>query len=227
MRALDPSTFIGYTYGSLKIVSEAKRAASGRRRITAICQCGVMKDYDLTNLKNGTTVSCGCHKLKICIERLTKHGLRGHPLSSIWKNIKGRCERKSHPRYPDYGALGVRMCQEWREDFKVFHDWCINNGWKKGLDLDKDIIAKKLGVPPLLYSPDRCCFVTRRENNGERRSNIWLEHDGKKMIISNWERELGLNSGVIKRRLKRGWSIAEALSTPKLKGGQKIKNRRS
>lgn len=72
-----------------------------------------------------------------------KHGLSKHPLHNVWHGIKCRCYGKSSKGYNNYGALGVIMCDEWKNNFKSFYDWAISNGWEKGLQIDKDIKAKK------------------------------------------------------------------------------------
>jgi hypothetical protein len=42
----------------------------------------------------------------------------------------------------------------------------------------------------------------------------FLEHLGKRQSLSAWARELGLSKGAIFQRIKRGWTVERALSTP-------------
>jgi len=72
--------------------------------------------------------------------------------------MKQRCYNKNNKNYKWYGAKGVRVCDSW-QTFANFHKWAVNNGYKKGLHLDKDI--KGNGK---LYSPESCCFVTPKKN---------------------------------------------------------------
>jgi hypothetical protein len=46
----------------------------------------------------------------------------------------------------NYGGIGVRMCQDWINDFMSFYNWAIVNGWKRGMQIDKDIKARKIGI---------------------------------------------------------------------------------
>lgn len=40
-----------------------------------------------------------------------------------------------------------------------------------------------------------------------------LEHDGKRLTISQWSKETGLSAGTIRDRLKTGWGVDKALTT--------------
>jgi len=85
-----------------------------------------------------------------------------HPLYQVWAGIKDRCYNTNCKTFNRYGGRGVVICEEWKNNFKKFYDWAINNGWEQGLEIDKDVKAKELGIPPLLYSPEMCCFVTKK-----------------------------------------------------------------
>jgi hypothetical protein len=140
------------------------------------------------------------------------HGLTNHPLYLIWNGIKSRCYNKNHAQYKDYGARGIEMCDEWNFDFKAFFDWCINNGWSKGLQIDKDI--KGDGK---LYSPDTCCIVTAKDNSSKRRSNVIVEYEGEKLTLKQVSIKLNLNYKLMSERMKKGWSFEKSMKTPLLK----------
>lgn len=54
------------------------------------------------------------------------HGLSKHPIHSIWTNIKSRCYNKNVPHFKTYGARGIKVCDEWKGDFKAFYDYVIS-----------------------------------------------------------------------------------------------------
>ncbi len=212
MRLQPAEEFLNKRYHRLLITHDMGfNKVLAKRRILAICDCGDIREYSLGNLKNGSTKSCGCHLNDLCVERLTKHGLRYHPLYTIWRNIKRRCYKETSKRYADYGGRGIKMCEEWKNSVVVFYDWCISNGWEQGLDMDRENNDGD-------YDPGNCRFVTRKVGNSNKRSNIWIEYNGRKMIASDWARELGLNYGVITRRLKKGYPIHEVLYTGNFMG---------
>ena len=42
----------------------------------------------------------------------------------------------------------------------------------------------------------------------------YITHNGETKTLSDWNRELGFKRSVIPERLKRGWTVEEALSIP-------------
>ena len=45
----------------------------------------------------------------------------------IWRNMVGRCYKTSHPQYESYGARGIEVAPEWRDDPQSFIDWIDEN----------------------------------------------------------------------------------------------------
>lgn len=64
------------------------------------------------------------------------------------------------------------------------------------------------------YSPENCKWATKVEQGNNRRTNKFLEHEGRRMTMANWARELGCNRDVIYTRIKAGWSVEKTLTTP-------------
>ncbi len=179
------------------------------------CQCGEVKKISIYKANIGETRSCGCYQREVATKDSTTHGLTGHPIWSLHRDIRNRCYSTKVESYPDYGGRGVVMCDEWRNDFMSFYNWCIANGWRKGLQIDKDIKAKELGVEALLYSPERCQFVTPKKNSNNRRSNRYIEHNGITKTLMEWSEIVGINQGTIHSRLSRGWSVERAFKVGK------------
>lgn len=158
----------GQKFGRLIVI---RRVKSKTQMIFWYCKCDCGDEAVVSggNLRQGITKSCGCLQSEFTVSRNTTHGLRKHPLYRVWASIFDRCTRPYATSYPRYGAKGVSICKEWY-DFKNFYDWAIANGWRKGLQIDKDIIPKQLGIPALLYSPEMCSIVTVKENSRHTRT---------------------------------------------------------
>lgn len=155
------NNFIGKTFNNLTIIEDLGRD-NKRRWAKAICICGTIRRYRVDNLKDGTIKSCGCIGKKLFEKNRLKgtHNLTNHPLYSVWEGIKKRCYNQNNKSYPNYGGKGVIVCEDWLKNFKAFYDWAIVNGYKKGLEIDKDKLApSKTGN---LYCPEYCCFYYER-----------------------------------------------------------------
>lgn len=59
-----------------------------------------------------------------------------------------RCYNASSVAYKDFGGKGIGVCEEWH-DREIFKKWCIDNGWRKGLRVNRIDSSKG-------YSPDNC-----------------------------------------------------------------------
>ena len=95
-----------------------------------------------------------------------KHGLRKHPLYRFWANMKQRCYNPNGPKYHLWGGKGVRVCEEWRNDFIAFRDWAMANGWQQGLTIDR---INSDGD----YCPENCRWVdsaTQAANRSVRKN---------------------------------------------------------
>lgn len=177
------------------------------------CICGNLVEKVIDAVKRGSTKSCGCLNTESIIKRRRTHGLSGTPIYDLWATVKNRCYNVNEPSYPEYGGRGVIMCDEWKNDPAAFVEWAKKNGWKKGLQIDKDIIAMKLRLEPLLYSPDRCQFVTAKTNGTATRKSRYIEYNGVTKTLAQWSDELGIGRSTILLRLDvYGYSIEKALT---------------
>lgn len=195
---------VGKKYNNLLIISESGTVVlekngkkSYKRMVSAVCDCGKIKDYHVKLILNNTTKSCGCKRIEFISKYNYKHGYDfTHPLYKTWMNMKTRCYDENAKGYKWYGGSGVTVCDEWRNDYKSFYDWAILNGWAKGLQIDKDINGNGK-----LYSPENCCFVDSKTNCNNRRNSRILEYNGVSKTVSQWSECLGINQNTLRSRL--------------------------
>jgi len=153
------SEIIGKT-GNWQVLEELDKVrVNGRliRKVRCKCVCGKIKEVLFTHLRFGKSTSCGC----IVLHTKT-HGLTKHKLYGVWSSMKQRCYDKNKPRYKDWGGRGIIVSEKWRNDFMEFYNWCIENGYEKGLQIDR---INNDGN----YGPENCRFVTAKVNSQNRR----------------------------------------------------------
>lgn len=122
-RALD---ITGEVYGKLTAISRTSNKNNNGCYIWLFkCSCGEEVLRDIGNLRFRRDCACckSC-KLKAISARTTTHGMsqKGNKTYKSWSKIKERCFNKNDQDYYNYGALGIIMCDEWRNDFKAFYD---------------------------------------------------------------------------------------------------------
>jgi hypothetical protein len=162
MGRLDYPSMIGEKHNKLTFLGDVE-IRKGKTFLKVRCDCGVEKFIDGPGWRNGITKSCGC-------EMYPKTHYGKHPLYAVWQTMKSRCYKPKACEYHNYGAIGVRVCVEWRYSFVAFFNWAIANGWEKGLQLDKDKKSRDLGLEGKMYSPEWCSFLTPAQNSREKRT---------------------------------------------------------
>ena len=81
---------------------------------------------------------------------------------SVWIAMLGRCYKTTDKAYKNYGAIGVKVCEEWK-CFANFQKWYNENIYEienEKVHLDKDILVDGNNI----YSPETCIFVPQRIN---------------------------------------------------------------
>lgn len=77
----------------------------------------------VSNVKSGNAKSCGCMRYINAASSRRSHGMSRHWLYSVWGNLVARCYDPNNPSYCNYGDRGIKMCDEWRNNFKAFYDY--------------------------------------------------------------------------------------------------------
>lgn len=196
---------IGKTFNRLTVIQYQN--INNKSYWNCICSCGNHKLIYHTKLITGHTRSCGCLKSDSLKQIASTHGLSRHPLYSVYTDIKTRCYNENDKQFKDYGGRGIKVCDEWLNDFATFHDWCLSNGYAKELQIDRKNNDGN-------YEPDNCRFVTRSENCNNKRNNKVLYFNNKSLTIAQWAKELKLDRRIIEHRIKRGWSVENTLTRP-------------
>ena len=195
----------GQRFGRLLVTGRAPNKGNGMKKRTAWfcrCDCGVTTASLASNLKRGLSKSCGC--LRNDTKATLSHGMSGTLTYSSWTAMKTRCLYSAHDSFQKYSAFGI--CPQWIDSFETFFADMGERPGKKHSIERRDNAAG--------YSPENCYWATRTEQANNRKSSHYVEYAGERMTIAQWSRRTGTNQEMIRRRIKRGWSIQDALFEP-------------
>ena len=137
-----------------------------------------------------------------------KHGLRKHALYATWCNMKARCDNKKHPQYHDYGGRGISYTCAW-SDFAVF---LADVGEKPYPEATLDRINNDGD-----YAPENTRWADRHTQRVNSRQITEVTIGTTTRRIMEWCEEYNISIGAVHRRIKKGMSMVDAITTPKAK----------
>lgn len=203
----------GKRFGMWTVVSRAEdKIIVGNRHIrhwNCICDCGTERVVQEQSLTSGKSTGCGCRRMQKMHEAArickTTHGMTDTRLYRIHRHIINRCTNPNDISYKNYGARGIKICDEWLS-FESFATWAMNNGYSDSLTIDR---IDHNGD----YTPDNCRWATVKEQNYNKRSLQIYEYKGEKHCIAEWAEIFHMNYKKLWKRLHSGWDIEKALTT--------------
>ena len=144
-----------------------------------------------------------------------RHGKRDYPEYLVWTEMKQRCLNNKHTHFKFYGGRGITVCDEWRRSFQAF----IRDMGRRppGMTLDRIDSNKD-------YTPSNCRWTTWDVQRRNKRNNVWLEFDGKRLTLEDWSKLTEISTGTLRQRLfDYHWTLQRALTEPP--GTQRSSNR--
>lgn len=182
-----------------------ERFPSGSRYEKWICKCdcGNIVSINKKNFMSGSSMSCGCAVSEANSRRLKTHGDRKSRLYNTWCNIKSRCYNPNNQDFARYGGRGISMFGPWKNNYSIFMEWAIKNGYDDSLSIDRIDVDGD-------YCPDNCRWVDMAVQANNRSNTIYIEYNGELHTCSEWAKIMGINYDTLNDRYHRGL-IGEAL----------------
>lgn len=196
---------IGKKFGRLTVLEELKERTKSREiKYKCLCDCGKYTNVRGSLLRNGEIKSCGCLQRETVTKINTKHGKSHNKLYDTYNNMIQRCNNSNNSQYTNYGGRGIKVCDEWKNNFIAFYSWSMDNGYSDGLTIDR---IDNNGN----YEPDNCRWVDYKTQNNNERSNVYITYKGMTKTLQQWSEYLNVDYGTIRTRHKKGWSDEECL----------------
>ena len=199
----------GKRFGHLEVIGIEKGG------FTCRCDCGNVRMIKPAFLFNKKMVCCGLS----CKHHMESYDRRSrHPLYGTWHSMIQRCYSEKSHGYRIYGGRGIKVCDEWKNDFWAFVKWAESNGYEKGLSIDR---INGDGN----YEPGNCRWATAKQQRENARDPYTLtpfiadgkrgkqyEINGESHNLGYWCDSYGVLEATVKYRLKMGCSLEEALT---------------
>lgn len=191
---------VGQRFGRLTVVEFA--GVRGRNSYwKCVCDCGETIVTKSSYLTSGDTKSCGCLKLERISNLTAKHNMSKTKIFGVWATMLRRCFTPTNKKFSDYGGRGIKVCDEWRDNFKAFYEYVSNleHYGEEGYSLDR---INNDGD----YEPGNVRWATLKEQGRNKRNNVFVEYDGEKMTLKEAADRSGLKYSTLYRRYCQGWN---------------------
>lgn len=188
----------GDVFGRLTVIHPRAAVKHKAYHHLCRCECGTEKLIMASNLTLGKSKSCGCLSREVTGKRATTHGMSKSDEYATWNRMWSRCTNPIVDRYPNYGGRGISVCKEW-ESFEQFY---ADMGAKPSKAHSIGRIDNDAN-----YCKENCRWETALEQGANISTNVFIEHDGLRLTVSQWARKLGISVGTLQQRRRAGMPI--------------------
>jgi hypothetical protein len=197
----------GKLFGNLTALS---RVGYASRNPTWLCRCTCGQEVVVRGdrLRGGLRKSCARHGHFWRPPTVRSPGLTlRYPAEyKVWRGMRERCERKNNASYSKYGGIGVRVCAFWKEFKNFFESMGPRPSPAHSIDRYPDCRGN--------YEPLNCRWATKDEQKRNMRNNVWVEHEGERLLLIDLLERVHINKTVVRSRLNQSWSLADAITVP-------------
>ena len=202
----------GRRFGRLTVMEFYDHNKYGQPRWLCKCDCGNTKILTGSDLRSGSTSSCGCLWRERIIAAKTTHGMSRSEVYAEYKDMKSRCYNENAHNYSYYGGRGIKICDRWRDDIREFYNdvSMLPNFGEEGYTLDR---IDNDGD----YEPDNVRWATHKEQSNNRRPRIGdriYRYDGEMRSLREISNMTGISYSTLSNRLLKGWPPERAFHTP-------------
>lgn len=133
------------------------------------------------------------------------HGRTKTPEYRRWAAMLSRCRNPNDAGYYLYGGRGITVCAEWQNE-GGFERWLAEMGKLPHPDFSIDRIDNSRG-----YEPGNVRWASPKQQAGNTRQAKPFTHKGVTLSQNAWCHKRGISCSTFYRRLRSGWTVAEAL----------------
>jgi len=116
-----------------------------------------------------------------------------HPLYQVWQGMKARCLNPNNPHYANYGKRGIKICDQWINNFNQF----VKDMGERPAGNSIDRINNNGD-----YTPQNCKWSTKKEQQRNRRVTKHINIEGVSYLICEIAEKYGFKYDTIENRAK-------------------------
>ncbi len=133
-----------------------------------------------------------------------------HVMRRRFCSMHSRCYNEKNAQFHRYGGRGITVCERWHS----FENYYSDMG-----DLSDGMTVDRINNDGP-YSPENCRAASYSQQARNKSNTPILCFNGESLALTEWAERLGLRRETLRNRILRGWSVSDALTTPKQKNGK-------
>lgn len=177
------------------------------RYVRCRCSCGTEKAVRMLRQTDDQLSSTCCFACGNKGKVTHGHASKRSRTYTAYHNMLRRCYSPTNEKYPRYGGRGIRVCKRWRGP-AGFSNFVTDMGdAPSGMQIDR---IDNDGN----YESGNCRWATRIQQARNKSATLRLTYDGTSKSVTQWADDRGLKASTVHARLRRGWSVEQALTRP-------------
>lgn len=129
------------------------------------------------------------------------------PTVQSWQAMKRRCVDPKNASYARYGGRGITYAPKWDK-----YEGFVEDMGERPKDTTIDRINSDGN-----YTKDNCRWATLEVQANNMSGNHLITYGDETMTLTQWGRRVGLLPKTLAERIRVGWSVEKALTTPSQK----------
>jgi hypothetical protein len=219
----DPRHHIGEVHGIYTIVDMLNgKDKHGFRIYKCICnECGFEKLSTYSGVSATSKVVTKCRHTRVDGSFIVEYKWKNQRVHKIFNKMMARCYQIGNKNYKWYGAKGIGICEEWRNNPALFEKWAIENGYNDNLTIDRVDSNKD-------YCPENCQWIPLEENSRKAGIPTWITINEETLTGRQWADKLQIGTNTINTALRNyGLDKTKELIVAMLKESPSTKHRKS
>lgn len=202
---------IGKKFGTLTVLEHKGTNNYKQNVFLCRCDCGneLLRRYSaILQTKSNTCPNCRSKYRDINETKEFKH------LYSVWMDIANRTNKNHKHNRSCYKQHSIEMCKEWKDSFRNFYNWAMQNGYKyeKLLNGFSKYTIDRID-PYQGYCPENCRWITIQDQQRNRTDNKIIEWQGKKYKLWELSDKYNIDKDVLYTRLfVSNWDIERSVT---------------
>lgn len=214
----------GKRVGRLTLISRERVSTKNYgNRWQWLCKCDCGRERKVLTFQLGKyscrrgVQDCGNHstqnrseaikkaKPPLPVEELSDSNIRSpwRHLYAKWGDMIRRCYNPQLANYHNYGGRGIKVCDEWKDDYESFKDWAISQGYDPNKRDRNQQSLDRIDVNDD-YKPSNCRLVGNDVQQNNKTTNRFVTINGETHTLMQWSRLKGISFPTISTRYHHG-----------------------